>query len=89
MQTMELMNRLHELDAALASCQRRAINVDELRAVWDQHHPRLEGLEGSDHAWVDGLLRKVAERHGIAGMVQIGGVTDATASSASNAESRP
>jgi len=69
---MELMNRLHELDAALASCQRRAINVDELRAVWDQHRAGLEGLVGAEHAWVDGLLRKVAERHGIAGMVQLG-----------------
>lgn len=65
------MNRLHELDAALASCQRRAINVEELRAVWEMHRAGLEGLVGAEHAWVDGLLRKVAVRHGIAGMVQL------------------
>lgn len=71
MQTLELMNRLHELDAALASCQRRAINVEELRAVWDQHRAGLEGLAGGEHAWVEGLLRKVAVRHGIAGLVRL------------------
>lgn len=69
MQTQELMNRLHELDAALASCQRRAIDVRELRQVWEQHCACFQGLAASEREWVDELLQKVAMRHGIHGIV--------------------
>lgn len=70
MHTKDLMNRLHALDAALASCQRRAIDVDELSAVWEQHRTGLEGVAEADGEWVDDLLRKMAARHGIAGLVR-------------------
>ncbi|MBJ6983692.1 hypothetical protein [Luteimonas sp. MC1750] len=63
------MNRLHELDAALASCQRRAIDVGELRQVWEQHCAGFQDLAPTEHEWVDVLLQKVATRHGIAGLV--------------------
>lgn len=70
MHTMDLMNRLHALDAALASCQRHAINVDELSTVWEQHRGGFEGVSGADGEWMDDLLRKMAIRHGIAGLVR-------------------
>ena len=70
MHTIDLMNRLHALDAALASCQRHAINVDELSTVWEQHRTGLEGVAGADAEWMDDLLRKMAIRHGIAGLVR-------------------
>ena len=70
MQTRELMNRLHELDAALASCQRRAIDVGELRQVWELHCEGFKELAATEREWVDALLHKVATRHGIAGLVE-------------------
>lgn len=69
--TLDLMNRLHALDAALASCQRRAIDVGELSRVWHQHRTGFEGLSAADGEWVDDLLRKMAMRHGIVGLVPL------------------
>ena len=69
MHAIELMNRLHALDAALATCQRQAITVDELRGVWELHSAGLERPGGNDGEWVDVLLRRMAARHGIAGLV--------------------
>ena len=68
-QTMDLMNRLHALDTALAACQRQAIAVDELSAVWALHCRGLDLVVGSDGEWVGALLRKIAMRHGILGLV--------------------
>ncbi len=70
MHAIELMNRLHALDAALATCQRHAITVDELRGVWELHSAGLERPGGHDGEWVDVLLRRMAARHGIAGLVR-------------------
>jgi hypothetical protein len=69
--TIELMNRLHELDSALASCQRQAIAVEELCKVWDTHCQGLGQVGGRNGEWVDELLRRVAERHGIQGLVEL------------------
>ena len=69
MQTIELMSRLHALDSALTSCQRQAIAVGELRAVWELHSRGLDEVGGSDGEWVDVLLRRMAKRHGILGLV--------------------
>jgi len=69
MQTIDLMNRLHALDTALAACQRQAIAVDELSAVWALHCQGLDQVDGSDDEWVGALLRKMAMRHGILGLV--------------------
>lgn len=71
MHAIELMNRLHALDAALATCQRHAITVDELRGVWELHSAGLERPGGHDGEWVDVLLRRMAARHGIAGLVAL------------------
>jgi hypothetical protein len=71
-QSIELMNRLHELDTALASCQRQAIAVEELRKVWELHCDGLDQVGGSNGVWVEELLRKVAVRHGIFGLVNLG-----------------
>lgn len=71
MQTIELMNRLHALDSALASCQRQAIAVGELCTVWELHSRGLDQVGGSDGEWVDALLRKMALRHGILGLVTL------------------
>lgn len=70
MHAIELMNRLHALDAALATCQRHAITVDELRGVWELHSAGLERPGGHDGEWVDVLLRRMAARHGIEGLVR-------------------
>lgn len=69
MQTLDLMTRLHALDAALAACQRQAIAVDELCRVWDSHRAAFEDIGGSDVEWVDALLRRMAARYGILGLV--------------------
>lgn len=69
MQTLDLMTRLHALDAALAACQRQAIAVDELCRVWESHSAAFEGVRGSDGEWVDALLRRMAARYGILGLV--------------------
>lgn len=71
MQTRELMTLLHDMDAALASCQRRAIAADELRRVWDLYSASLQQVEGSDRPWVDVLLRRMATRYGILGLVTL------------------
>lgn len=71
MNAVELMDRLHRLDAALAACQRHAIAVDELRAVWDLHSSGLEQAPRDDREWVDALMRQVATRHGILGLVRL------------------
>src|SRR5690606_6711037 len=52
-QTIELMSRLLALDSALTSCQRQAIAVGELRAVWELHSRGLDEVGGSDGEWVD------------------------------------
>ena len=70
MQTLDLMARLHALDAALAACQRQAIAVDELCRVWESHLPAFEDVPGSDVEWVDALLGRIAARHGILGRVR-------------------
>ncbi len=69
MHAIELMDRLHAMDVALATCQRQAITVDELRGVWELHSAGLERPGGHDGEWVDVLLRRMAARHGIAGLV--------------------
>ena len=69
---VDLMDRLHRLDAALTACQRQAIAVDELRAVWELHSSGLEHAAGEDPEWVDALMRQVAKRHGILGLVLAG-----------------
>lgn len=69
MQTLDLMTRLHALDAALAACQRQAIAVDELCRVWENHRAVFEDVQGSDVEWVDALLRRMAARYGILGLV--------------------
>ena len=71
MHTIELMNRLHALDAALTVCQRSAIAVEELREVWEEHCAELAGVAGTDAEWVDMLLHRLALRHGILGFVQL------------------
>ena len=71
MQTIELMSRLHALDSALTSCQRQAIAVGQLRAVWELHSRGLDEVGGSDGEWVDVLLRRMAKRHGILGLVSL------------------
>src|SRR5690606_5811193 len=43
--TIDLMNRLHALDAALAACERRAIDVDELRAEIGRDTSELQSRE--------------------------------------------
>lgn len=73
MHTIELMNRLHALDAALTRCQRSAITVDELCEVWEVHEAGLDGVRGADAEWVDTLLHRLALRHGIVGFVQMRG----------------
>lgn len=70
MSTIDLMTRLHALDAALAACQRQAIAVDELRKVWELHRAGLGDLAGSDGEWVNALLRRMASRYGILGLVE-------------------
>ena len=69
--TIELMNRLHALDAALTACQRSAIAVEELREVWEEHCAELAGVAGTDAEWVDALLHRLASRHGIVGFLQL------------------
>ena len=76
MQSIELMNRLHALDAALADCQQRAIDVDELCVVWERQLAGIKCQPGAQEPWVDALLYRVAVRHGIAAMVKVPPVPD-------------
>lgn len=72
MRTIDLMTRLHALDTALEACQRQAIAVEELCTVWESHSAGFDGVDGSDVEWVEALLRRMAMRHGILGLVQPG-----------------
>jgi hypothetical protein len=71
MDEVELMGRLYDLDAALSARQRTAIDVAELREVWDAHRRHLGPAELAGHGhWAEDMLQTIAQRHGIHGLVR-------------------